>query len=217
MSALLISSLVMIAATSQGLIAPRAVAEEETQEQRFERLLAPALRDPAKANWKELRAAFAGTPAHQPYSTAATDELKRIVREIGHDEAKESEAALLKLIERERYMRLDSLFILMRLYDNTKQPEKAAQFKKYVDAIIEVLDYPKGGTALDQAVEVLYIEEEYIFLGNQKSAGQKHIMQDGHHFDILTVAKQGNTPDKSLYFNIDLVWRGNPITRMKQP
>ena len=117
------------------------------------------------------------------------------------------------MVERERYMRLDSLFLLMQFYDDTDQPAQAKKFKGYVDAIIKVLDYPNGGKSMDKAVGVIYIDEEYLFLGGGKSKGQKHLMQDGHHFDVLTAPADGDAPEHPLYFNIDLVWRGNPIER----
>ena len=191
----------------------RVMAADETAEQRFERLLAPALQEPARANWKELREAFAGTQAHQPYNTEITTELRRVVRQIGKVEPKESEAALRKIVERERYMRLDSLFLLMQFYEDNNQPDQARKFKGYVDAIIRVLDFPNGGKTMDRAVEVIYIDEEYMFLNGGKSKGQKHLMQDGHHFDILTAPADGDTPEHPLYFNIDLVWLGNPLEK----
>ena len=122
-------------------------ADDETAEQRFERLLAPALLEPGKAHWKKLGAAFAGTAAHEPYNTEITRELRQVVGRIGKVDAKESEAALRKIVEHERYMRLDSVFLLMRFYDQHDQPEPAAKLKKIVATIIAVLDYPRGPRA----------------------------------------------------------------------
>jgi hypothetical protein len=183
-------------------------AGKKDADERFEKLLEQALKAPEKADWKALRAAFSKTSHYQPYSIEVIEKLKKISQAIGRGETKESEAELLKLAERERFMRLDTLAILMMLYEKTDQPDKAAKYQKLVEAILGVLDYPKEGTSFETAIQVLYIPEEYLVTTNMRVKGQSLAVEKGHRFDILEIEAMGDEPAKRVYFNIDLLSGG---------
>jgi hypothetical protein len=180
----------------------------ETPDQRFEKLLATALKDPGKADWKTLRRAFARTTRYQPYNIEVTRKLREIFQGMERGEFKKSEADLLGLVERERYMRIDTLAMLMMLYEQTEQPEKAEKFRKLVDGMTGVLDYPKAGVSLEKPIEVLFVEEEYLVTTNMHVIGQALTIHNGHRYDLLMIGESGSEPAKTIYFDIELLKNG---------
>jgi len=177
---------------------------KETADQRFEKLQAEAMKEPEKADWKALREAFAETSQYQPYSIEVDEKLKGIAKAIGRGETRESEAALLKLLERDRHMRFDTVAMLMMLYQRTDQPEKAEKYKKILDGILGVLKFPKAGTSFANPIEVLFIQEEYLVTTNMPIAGRETVGHDGHRFDVFEIEADGDKPAWKVFFNIDL-------------
>lgn len=184
---------------------------KETPDERFEKLLADAMNAPEKADWKSIREAFSRTTHYHPYSIEVDEKLKEIAKSIGRGETKETEAALLKLIERERFMRFDSLAMLMLLYEKTHQPEKAGKYKKMLDSILEVLKCPKAGTSFENPIPVLFIQEEYLVTTNMPIKGRGLAVSKGHRFDVFEVGAVGDQHEKKVYFNIDLTRNAKSI------
>jgi hypothetical protein len=65
------------------------------------------------------------------------------------------------------------------------------------------------GTSFDQPIEVLFVEEEYVFLASlglkmREQALGKH---GGHHFDVITTVRTPAHPEAKFYFNIDSPWK----------
>ena len=152
---------------------------KQTPDQRFEKLLADAMNAPEKADWKSLREAFSRTTHYHPYSIEVDEKLKEIAKSIGRGETKESEAALLKLIEQDRFMRFDTLAMLLMLYERTDLPEKAEKYKKLLDSILKVLEYPKAGTSFENPIPILFIQEEYLVTTNMPIKGQSSTSTKG--------------------------------------
>jgi len=173
-------------------------------DERFERLLTAARKDPERADWKALRRAFAETSRYAPYNIDVDEKLKAIAAAIDRGEWKESEAPLLNLIERERFMRIHALGLLVMLYENREDREKAATYGKLLDAIHGVLDYPKAGVSFKNPIEVLFIQEEYLVTAGMPVKGQALAIKDGHRFDILTIKADDDQPERKVYFNVDL-------------
>ncbi len=184
---------------------------KETPDRRFEKLLADAMKDPEKADWKPLREAFSRTSHYKPYSTEVTEKLQEIARSIGRGESKESEAALLKLLEQERFMRFDSVAMLTMLYEKTDRPEKAEKYKKLLHGILGVLNYPKAGTSFENPITVLFIQEEYLVATNMPVESQGLVINKTHRFDVLEIATKGDEPVKKIYFDIDLLRNAKSI------
>jgi hypothetical protein len=184
---------------------------EKTADQRFEALLETAMKAPEKADWKALREAFSKTTHYHPYSLDVTEKLGKIAQAIGRGEIKSSEADLLKLVERERFMRLDTLAMLIMLYQKTGQPQEAEKYKKLVDGMLKVLDYPKAGTSFENPIPVLFIDEEYMVTTNMPVEAQSLIVKQGHRFDVLELKAEGDKPGKRIYFDIDLISNAKSI------
>ncbi len=192
---------------SRAAIAPVFAADDppkEAADRRFEGLLAQAMNAPEKADWKALRTAFAGTTRYEPYSMEVDERLKEIAKAIGRGETKESEAALLKLVEKERFMRFDAVAMLMMLYQKIDRPEKAEKYAKILDGILGVLKYPEAGTSFEEPIEILFIQEEYLVTTNMPIAGRGSVAHDGHRFDVFQVEADGDKAARKVYFNIDL-------------
>lgn len=192
----------------QALVVRGVAAEDKPQkgtpDQRFETLLSEAMKAPENADWKALRGAFSETTHYHPYSIDVDTRLKEIARAIGRGETKESEAALLKLLERERFMRFDTVAMLMMLYQKIDQPEKAQKYEKILDGILGVLEYPKAGTSFEDPIPVLFIQEEYLVTTNMPIGGRGSTVHGGHHFDVFEIEADGSKPARTVYFNIDL-------------
>jgi hypothetical protein len=178
---------------------------KETPEQKLERLLAAAMKDPEKGDWRELRRAFAQTNLYHPYSNDVDEKLRRIARSIGAGELERSEAELRKLVERDRFMRFDSLAMLMMLEDKMGREEEAEKYGKLLGGIDRILMGPKRGTSFEDAIEVLFVEEEYLIIGKRSVKVQGLAAKDGHRFDVITLAADGDEPERDLYFNVDLL------------
>ena len=166
---------------------------------------------PEKANWKELRQAFSKTSHYHPYNIDVDEKLKGIAESIGRGELKASETALLKLVERDRFMRFESLAMLMMLYDRMEQPEKSKKYGKLVESILGVLAYPKAGVGFENAIEVLYVEEEYFVTSEMPVKNQALSIKDGHRYDVFTIKATKAGPERRVYFNIDLLGNAKPI------
>jgi hypothetical protein len=178
---------------------------KETPDQRFEKLLAAAMKAPETANWRALREAFSRTTHYQPYSIDVTMKLREIAQSIGRAETKESEAALVALLERERFMRLDTLAMLVRLYEQMEQPQKAEKYQKVLDGILGVLKYPDEGTSFEKPITVLFIDEESFVTAGMPVKKQSLVVRKGHRFDVLEVEADGDKPLTKVHFNIDLL------------
>jgi len=190
-----------LAVTARALDDPKS---NETPDQHFEKLLADTMKAPEKADWKSLREAFSKTTYYRPYSIEVHEKLTEIAGSIGRGEAKKSEAALLKLLERERFMRFDTLAMLMMLYEKMDEPEKAEKYKKLLDGILEVLKYPKAGTSFENPIQILFIQEEYLVTTNMPIKDRGLIINKGHWFDVFELKADDDKQRKKVYFNVDL-------------
>ncbi len=95
--------------------------------------------------------------------------------------------------------------MLMMLYDKMEQPENLKKYRKVIDGILGVLEYPKAGVSFENPIEVLFVQEEYLVATSMPIKKQELIIQDGHRYDVLVIEAVGEKPERKLYFNIDLL------------
>jgi hypothetical protein len=105
-------------------------------------------------------------------------------------------------------MRFDSMAMLMMLYDKMDEPAKAKQYKQLIEGILGVLEYPKAGVSLENPIEVLFIQEEYLVTTKMPIKGQALFITDGHRYDVFTIKAEGDKAELYVYFNIDLLANG---------
>jgi hypothetical protein len=177
-------------------------------DQKFETLLAAAQKDPKKADWKALRLAFSQTSHYQPYNATWRQECTRVAMNLQDDKLKQAEDLLTKLLERERFMRIDAHAMAVALYEKTGDSEKARKHKEFLEGLSSVVFAPDRGTSFEKPIEVLFIEEEYFVVNTLgcRVKSQALSSRDGHHFDILTSEAKPGEPERQLFFNIDMPW-----------
>jgi hypothetical protein len=185
-------------------MAPEDPSAGETPDQKFEKLFVEAHKEPEKADWKALRRAFAVTSYYHPYEIQVPQEIGKITKAIGRGEYESSEAALLKLLERERFMRLDTLACTMMLYEKSRQAEKLARIRKLVEANLKILFDPKAGGSFEAPIEVLFIEEEYLVTSKVRARRKGLMVHEGQRFDVFAIEAEGDQPARDIYFNVDL-------------
>ena len=178
-------------------------------DQKFEELLVAAQKDPKKTDWKALRHAFAETSHYQPYNAAWGQDISKVRKSIHDGNLKEAEAALTRLLERERYMRIDALALAVALFEKTEDSEKARKHKEFLESLTATVFAAGLGTSLEKPIEVLYIEEEYIALAAMGSKLKQQALSErgGHRFDVMTTEAKPGEPERQLYFKIDIPWR----------
>ncbi len=209
---LVLLSLVVLSGTIPQVQAQDA---DKAASERFETLLKAARETPEKADWKEVRQAFTRTSLYTPYSTDVTDKLKTLLATIRGGDLQGPEAELITLIEQERFMRINAMIVLVNLYTKRGEPEKATKYRAIIDGIITTMVFPDAGTSYEKAIEVLYIPEEYFIASGAKVAKQGVQSHEGHRYDVLTLAPTADKPERELFFNIDLMWAANPISKQK--
>jgi hypothetical protein len=121
---------------------------------------------------------------------------------------KAAEAALAKLLKRERFMRLDGQAIAVALYGKLGETEKARKHREFLEGLSSAVFAAGLGTSFEKPIEVLFIEEEYVFLATMglKLREQALSERDGHRFDLITTHASGDKPERTFYFNIDMPW-----------
>ena len=101
-----------------------------------------AQKEPRKADWKALRRAFSETSHYQPYNSTWRQEINTVAKNLQDGKLKEAEAALKKLLERERFMRIDAHALALALYDQTGDSEKARFIKTSSRAFPPLFSHP---------------------------------------------------------------------------
>ncbi len=178
----------------------------EAPERRFESLLATARKDPTKADWKALRSAFAQTGGYKPFNPEWPEEIRAIARDLEAGRLKEVEAALVKVLERERFMRVEAHSLAAVLYEKLGQSAKAKEHTEFFQGISGAVFAPDRGTDFPTAFEILFPDEEFLFLGLEhvNVEKQEQVERDGRLYDVVTAKAVGNEPGRKYYFAIDL-------------
>jgi hypothetical protein len=196
-------------ATAQTARTGDEAAALKAADQKFDELLAAAQKDPAKADWKAVRHAFAETSHYEPYSSTWREDVEKVGKDFQNGKFKEAEAALVKLLERERFMRIDGHAMAAAIYEKLGATEKARKHQDFLEGLTSALMIPGHGKSFEKPFEVLFIEEEYFVLGSfgLEVKQQSLIEQDGHRFDVLTTHATAGKPAQEFYFNIDRPWK----------
>jgi hypothetical protein len=179
------------------------------RDRKFDTLLAAALKEPKKADWKAVRRAFSRTSHYSPYGSSWQEDAGKVVKNMQEGKLKEAEAGLEKLMASEHSMRIDGHAMAAALYEKIGDSEKARKHKEIFDALSFTV-FPRGeGMTIDKPIEVLFIEEEYAALGMSglRMKQQALTEHNGHKVDVLTTEAKPGQPERVLYFNIDMPWR----------
>jgi len=212
-------------ATAPAATAGDDAAARKSSDQHFEALLAAAQKNPAETDWKALRHAFAKTSGYEPYSITWRQELAKVGKDVRDGNLKAAEAALVKLLERERFMRLDGQAMAVALYEKMEETDKARKHRAFLEGLSSTVFVAGHGTSFEKPIEVLFIEEEYSLLSSMGLTMKQQALseRDGHRFDVITTHAKGGDPEREFYFNIDMPWNaleaslGKVFERSKEP
>jgi hypothetical protein len=200
---------VLIFGWSAALVAQQVddeAAARKAADEKFAELRIAAEKDPATTDWRALRRAFAATSHYEPYQIKWRSDLGKVAKDIHDGKVKEAEAAIVKLIEREQFMRIDGHAMAVELYEKSGQSEKAERHRNFRDGLMSAVLVPGYGTSFEKPFEVLFLEEEYMVIGflglrvNQQALFER----GGHRFDVLTTRPGPGKPQQTFYFNIDM-------------
>jgi hypothetical protein len=178
-------------------------------DRRFESLLSAALKAPAKTDWKALRKAFSETSMYNPYNASWHKEIGQVIEQLKGENYKQAATLLGPLIERDRYMRLETHGLALRVYEKLGDKEKLALHRAFLEGISGTLFVPGTGLSTEKPIEVLFVDEEYLFIGSleMKVKKQSLVEREGHKFDVLTVEEPGQEGEREFYFKIDMPMR----------
>ncbi len=179
---------------------------QKSADERFEALLAATRKEPEEVDWAALRHAFAQTRHYHPYNDEWKDELTKVRKDLANGNLKAAETALDKLLERERFMRLDALALAAELYEKTGDKDKAQEHQQFAEGIAGTLFVPEQGMSFEKPIVVLFINEEYLVLRTLRLTHRTRSLRekDGHHFNVFTIPALEDQPGREVYFNIDM-------------
>ncbi len=175
-------------------------AGRKSPDQVFEVLLAGAQKDPAKTDWKALRTAFAATSHYKPYNFEWRREIAKVGNDVEQGKLKAAEAMLVKLLERERFMRLDGHAVAIALYEKMGESDKARKHRSYLEGLSSAVFAPGAGMSFEKPIDVLFIEEEYLVVGSLGLRVKQQALSEhnGHRFDVLTSEAKGDQPERRV-------------------
>ncbi len=86
------------------------------------------------------------------------------------------------------------------------ESDKARKHRSYLEGLSTAVFAPGAGMSLEQPINILFIEEEYLVVGSLGLRVKQEALSEhnGHRFDVLTTEAKGDQPERQFYFNIDL-------------
>ena len=149
------------------------------------------------------------------------EEAAKVEKDIRSGNLKVAEPGLVKLLEQERFMRIEAHMMAVALYENMGEKEKAQKHRDFLKGIADTVFVNGRGMSFEKPLEVLFIDEEYLVL---RAMGIDHKSQslrekDGHRFDVFTFEAKEGQPEREIYFNIDMPFEcaGQELRRCHRP
>jgi hypothetical protein len=198
-----IVSVLAVASPGSGADEPPAAKDAD---RRFDALLTKALADPAGADWKALKRAFADTSAYSPYSTEVRELLDEARKLIDAKKFKEAEPLVKQALERDRYMKIGTHMFAGAYYDTLGDKKKEQFHRACIMGLAGTLLVPGKGLSAENAIVVIFVEEEYFFLRVLELKVKRQGLREegGHKYDVFESEPEGDKPARSFYFNVDL-------------
>lgn len=184
------------------LLATPAVADEKADAE-FAKLYAEAWKDPAKADFAKLKAAFVETSKYHPYSMEK-DERAAVKKALDDNDPAAAIKAMDAVIDK-KPLNIDHHAFAAFLCEKYDQKDKAAKHKGMTEGLMKSMLEGHDGKSFEGAIPVLEIGEEYWLLGvmKTKSKGQALMMNEGHRYDVHTIDDPETGKERPIYFNID--------------
>lgn len=190
-------------------------SSSDNADHEFERLLAAAQDDPARADFAALRRAFVRTPAYRRGAADDDWNTQPVDQELANGETVAAMLALDRIL-RGHWMDVEAHLyasaVCARLGEDARADRHAAFARGLLRAIIEAGD----GGSFATAWPVIDVREEPLVLRAARIGDprdRRRVERDGRTFDILTVPGPAGGEAVRVYFRIVEPGDGSPPSR----
>jgi hypothetical protein len=178
-------------------------AHAQDAEAKYQTMLAAARKDPAAADWKALRLAYADRPSFSPYGDLGDRSAMRKAWTAGDWEGLRTAAN--KLLDA-NYADGEAHLALAFAYRQLGKREEAGRARAIAAAIFKSMMRDGNGKSPEQAIVVISVAEEYALMAalGRRVVRQRLMSAGKHAYDALdTTGPKGDTV--TFYFQIDRV------------
>jgi len=194
-----------IAAVSQP---PQAAATPEKPAAVYADLVKKVAAGDTSVDFKAMRMAYTETDDYSSYGmdSATRSKMFQLLDQKKYKEALDVAADELKT----NYVEMNAHIVSSIAYRGLGETAKADFHKAVYLGLVNSVVVGVTGDSAKSAYTVISVPEEYVIvsaLGLRRS-GQALQNENGHKYDVLTVMDPETNKTRSLYFNIDIVWKG---------
>ena len=198
--------LVLCLAVLAGAVQAQSVKADAGKKNVYAGMLAALKGGDTNVDYKALRMAFAET---ENYSFHGTDkqEAAKMFKPLGEKNYKEALKLAEKMLEA-NYVEPNAHYVAYLANTELKDEKKAAFHKAVLLGLINSIKDGKDGKTAKTAFFPITIDEEYTllrFLGYRVEA-QSLQSNEGHQFDVMSVADSKTGEKAKFYFNLDVIW-----------
>lgn len=196
----------LVAAGALGLlsISGRATAQREKEpDLAYARLLVAAKANPAKADFGQLRLAFAASSHYQPYALDDA-ENKAIAAAMDRGDL----AGALRLVDQlldKNYVNIQAHLLAASLCRRMGDQDRVQFHYRFLGGLIGSILKSGKGDSYDSAYRVIDVREEYAVLDvlKLKDGRQSLRSHEEHEFDVFIFNGKTNQA-RTIYFNVDI-------------
>lgn len=186
----------------------------------YTELLQAAKLHPDKADFTELRHAYAQSPEYQPYFPTTDEGIDDLESLSDAQKTKDFEKAitLIDRLLRLNYLDIDVHTIASVVYRDMGDELRAVYHLKFAAHILASVFQSGDGISYQTAFKVINIREEYTILKflNLNCNVQQMDYDQGHNFDVFeTIDPKSNEP-RRMYFNTNIIWEYRNIGLISQ-
>ena len=169
----------------------------------FDELVAAAERDPASADFDQLRKAYVASPRYQPTTHFSQAKLQGMTNNVS---AVDELALRCKKLAEENPMDLEVRLMLDYAYSEMEQHDLAAQQHAFISGHLDAIWASGNGKSFETAWVVVSVAEEYTLLSimGYKMQQQRLMEHAGRFYDVLDCVprKDPNAESVEFYFDI---------------
>lgn len=178
------------------------------KEDAFKTLVAKLKAGETSVDFKALRLASVDSDADDAGAEADTDEYKKAATAFSNEKFKDAVSAGEKALK-SGYLDIRTHLLLALANQKLKNTEKYEFHKAVYLGLVNSILKSGDGKSAQTAYVVIAVAEEYAILDalQLRRGSQSLQSKDGHQFDVLS-ATDANGKAVTLWFNIDIVWKG---------
>ena len=169
-------------------------------------LLAKLKGGDTKIDYKALRTSFAEINEYN-YDGISKEEREKMFKPFNEKNYKDALKEINKIAEK-NYVDANVHYVAYQANKELKDDKNAEFHKAVLIGLLSSIQNGNDGKTAKTAFLPINISEEYNlinFLG-LKFESQGTTVEDGHHFDAMSVVNPKTNDKTKLYFNIDKIW-----------